>query len=79
MKVYAARDKNTGKFVSDLTSPRHKFWVRENACREAIAKHNQNRPFWSNYDLELVELVCIESKEYERLKEIEWIYNDLNK
>lgn len=55
MKVYAARDKNTGKFVSDLTSPRHKFWMRESACREAITKHNQRRPYWSNYDLELVE------------------------
>ena len=79
MKVYVARDKNTGKFVSDLTSPRHKFWMRESACREAIAKHNQRRPYWSNYDLELVELVCVESKEFDRLKEIEWMYNDLNK
>lgn len=74
MKIYAARDKNTGKFVSDLTSPRHKFWMRESACREVIAKHNQCRPYWSNYDLELVELVCVESKIYESFHKLANLY-----
>ena len=79
MKVYAARDKNTGKFVSDLTSHSKKFWERKNACVEAINRYNSDRYHFRNYDLEIVELTCVESKEYERLKEIEWMYNDLNK
>ena len=79
MKVYAARDKNTGKFVSDLTSRSKKFWERKNACVEAISNYNSHSYRFRNYNLELVELVCVESKEYERLKEIEWMYNDLNK
>ena len=29
MKIYAARDKNTEKFVSDLTSRHKKFWDRK--------------------------------------------------
>lgn len=74
MKVYAARDKNTGKYVSDLTSPRHKFWMRESACREAITKHNQRRPYWSNYDLELVELVCVDSREYADFNKLANLY-----
>ena len=79
MKVYAARDKNTGKFVSSLTSRHKKFWDRKNACINAINEYNSSGYRFGNYDLELVELVCVESKEYERLKEIEWMYNDLNK
>ena len=79
MKVYAARDKNTGKFVSDLTSRHKKFWDRKNACMNAISEYNSSNYHFGNYDLELVELVCIESKEFDRLKEIEWMYNDLNK
>lgn len=79
MKVYAARDKNTGKFVSDLTSRHKKFWDRKNACMNAINEYNSSRYRFCNYDLELVELVCVESEEFDRLKEIEWMYNDLNK
>ena len=79
MKVYVARDKNTGKFVSDLTSRHKKFWDRKNACMNAINEYNSSGYHFRNYDLELVELICVESKEYERLKEVEWKYNDLNK
>ena len=79
MKIYAARDKNTGNFVSDITNPRHKFWERKGYCENAIANYYRWRKNYRNYDLELVELVCVESKEFDRLKEIEWMYNDLNK
>lgn len=79
MKVYAARDKNTGKFVSGLTARHKKFWDRKNACMDAINRYNSSGYRFGNYDLEIVELTCVESKDYERLKEIEWMYNDLNK
>lgn len=77
VKVYATRDKNTGKYVSNLTSHRKKFWERKNACIEAVAKYNGYS--WNKRDLEVVELVCVENEEYERLKEIEYRYNDLCK
>ena len=57
MKVYAARDKNTGKFVSDLTSHRKKFWERKNACIDAVNRYNSHSYRFRNYDLEVVELL----------------------
>lgn len=80
MKLYAVRDKNTGKFVSDITNPRHKFWEMKKFCEQAIQTFNyRNRRYGTDRDLEMVELTCIENKEYERLKEIEYMYNDLCK
>ena len=32
MRLYAARDKNTGKLVSGITNPSHKFWQRQGDC-----------------------------------------------
>lgn len=62
MKLYAARDKNTGKLVCDLVSPSHKFWQRKGDCEAAIRKYNGSRYKRGNYDLELVvyELVEVE-------------------
>ena len=53
-KLYAAKDKKTGKLVSDITNPRHKFWQRKGACEQAI------RNCRYDYDLELVELLVTE-------------------
>lgn len=57
MKLYAARDKNTGKIVSNITNPRRKFWQRRGDCVNAINNYR-----WHDYDLELVvfELVEVE-------------------
>lgn len=74
MKVYAARDKNTGKFVSDITNPRHKFWEKKGFCESAIAKYNSRRYRFNNYDLEMVELTCIESKDYENFNKLANLY-----
>ena len=52
MKLYAARDKNTGKLVSDITNPSRKFWQRRGDCVHAINKYNCRR--CKTYDLELV-------------------------
>ena len=63
MRLYAARDKNTGKLVSGITSPSHKFWQRETDCRNAISRYNSRR--YKNYDLELVTYELVEVKEGE--------------
>ena len=65
MKLYAARDKNTGKFVSNITNPRHKFWEMKKFCETAIRTYiTRNIRYGLKYDLEMVELICIDSKEY---------------
>lgn len=63
MKLYAARDKNTGKLVSDLTNPKHKFWQRKGDCFLAINKYNHDMYKRGNYDLELVTYELIEVEE----------------
>ena len=63
MKLYAARDKNTGKLVSDLTNPSHKFWHRREDCAAAIRRYYERRYRRSNYDLELVVYELVETKE----------------
>lgn len=63
IKLYAARDKNTGKLVSNITNPSHKFWQRKGDCENAIRSYNKG---YTNakkgYDLELVEFKLIEVK-----------------
>ena len=63
MKLYAARDKNTGKLVTGLTSPSHKFWQRKGDCENAIMNYNNERYKRKNYDLELVTYELVEVKE----------------
>lgn len=63
MKLYAARDKNTGKLVTGLTSPSHKFWHRREDCEVAIRRYYERRYRRGNYDLELVVYELVEVKE----------------
>lgn len=63
MKLYAARDKNTGKLATGLTSPSHKFWHRRADCEAAIRNYNSDRYKRHNYDLELVTYELIEVKD----------------
>lgn len=72
MKVYAARDKNTGKFVGNITSRSKKFWERKNACLEAVSKYN--RYSWKKYDLEVAELICVNANEYANLNKLVDLY-----
>lgn len=62
---YAARDKNTGKLVSGITNPSHKFWQRQGDCESAIRRYNCDRYKRGNYDLELVTYELVEVKEGE--------------
>lgn len=59
MKVYAARDKNTGKLVNDITSQQKKFWEKEMYCKLAIERYNE-RERRRDYDLELVAFELVE-------------------
>ena len=63
LKLYAARDKNTGKLVSKITKPGHKFWQRRWDCKSAIDRYNCSSYKRGNYDLELVEFELVEVKE----------------
>ena len=63
MKLYAARDKNTGKLVSNITSPGHKFWQRQGDCENAIKNYNHYNRNYKKYDLELVVFELVEVKE----------------
>ena len=65
MRIYAARDKISGKLVSNITNPSHKFWQRKGDCESAIRRYNSNRYKRGNYDLELVEYELVEVKEEE--------------
>lgn len=59
MFVYAARDPKTGKLVSNITTPRKKFWHRKEAAKEAI--RNATSGMFPRYDsLELVTFKLVE-------------------
>lgn len=62
LKLYAARDRNTGKLVNDITDPHRRFWERRGFCEAAIRSYGARyaRP---RYDMELVELRCYTEEE----------------
>ena len=35
-KLFGVKDKSTGKLVSDITNPRHKYWESEKRAQSAI-------------------------------------------
>ena len=69
LTLYAVRDKSTGKFVSDITNPRHKFWEKKGSCESAIKSYNPNRistqrrTIHDKDNLELVELLFTEESD----------------
>ena len=36
LKIYAIRDKSTGKFIKDLVRPNHKFWEKRGFAENAL-------------------------------------------
>lgn len=54
------RDKTTGKFVSDLTNPRHKYWEKKLCAFHAI---QNSRKYDQQYKInfEVVEFDLVES------------------
>lgn len=60
--IYGAREIESGKLVSNITSPRKKYWQQENACKQAINKHNSGRSFSRCGKLELVKFKLVEEE-----------------
>lgn len=61
MKLYCVRDKRTGKLVSNITNPRHKFWeMKAMAANAAKCPHKKFNG--TANDLEVVEFECTEIK-----------------
>lgn len=64
MFVYAARNPQTGKLVSDLTSQHKKFWQRKSDLQQTINNATGSR--YRRYDsLELVTFKLVEVKDDE--------------
>jgi len=63
--VYAARDKKTGKLVSNITNPSRKFWQRRGDCIHAISNYNYRHSRCKTYDLEPVTFELVEVKDDE--------------
>lgn len=51
MKLYAIKDRNTGKLVTGITSPSHKFWERKQTCKTALGNYLRHlfRYDWQRY------------------------------
>lgn len=75
LKIYAIRDKSTGKFIKDLVRPNRKFWEKrgfvENALKNFLWKceNDYPRPKYNPDNLEIVELYCYEKPEAMKIAE----------
>ena len=64
-QLFGVIDKSTGKLVSDITNPRHKFWESEKRAQSAINGYNpiyvtqRDRKKHNKEDLEVVEIKCV--------------------
>lgn len=65
-RLYAARDVNTGKLVSDITNPKRKYWDKKGNAVKAIEYYNQRyanrklKPFENKGEHGNIELVTFE-------------------
>ena len=80
IKLYAVRDKKTGKFVNNITNPKHKFWEKKGSCETALKTYAIRYEYLiteGSYrgklshpdDLEIVELFCYEKLEALKIAE----------
>ena len=64
-KLFGVKDKSTGKLVSDITNPRHKYWESEKRAQSAIKGYypeyvtQRDRKKHNKEDLEVVKIKCI--------------------
>lgn len=61
--LYCAKDLDTGKFVSDLTNPRRKYWDREGNAENAIKGHLRYHPRHQRLALVKLALIPIDERE----------------
>lgn len=55
--LYGVMDKLTGKLVSNITNPRHKYWETRKIAENAVRKFMSERCN-ANRQLEVVEIEC---------------------
>ena len=64
-KLFGVKDKSTGKLVSDITNPRHKYWESEKRAQSAIKGYypeyvtQRDRKKHNKEDLEVVKIKCV--------------------
>ena len=59
-RLYAVRDTDTGKLVSNITNPRRKYWDRKGNALAAIQNSRRSRYDFRNLKLVVFELVEVE-------------------
>jgi hypothetical protein len=59
--IYAVRDEDTGKLVSNITSPRKKYWDRRGSALTACAKALSRK--WETRRLKVVAFKLVEVEE----------------
>ena len=55
--LYGVMDKSTGKLVSNLTNPRHKYWETRKTVENAVRKF-MSRRYNADRQLEVVAIEC---------------------
>lgn len=55
--LYGVMDKSTGKLVSNITNPRHKYWETRKTAENAVRKF-MSRYYNADRQLEVVEIEC---------------------
>ena len=55
--LYGVMDKSTGKLVSNLTNPRHKYWETRKTAENAVRRF-MSRYYNIDRQLEVVEIEC---------------------
>lgn len=55
--LYGVMDKSTGKLVSNITNPRHKYWEKRGTAENAVRRYN-SRYYNAERQLEVVEIEC---------------------
>lgn len=61
--LFGVRNNATGKLVSDITNPRHKYWERKKSAESAIigytAGFKYRKGVYNKEDLEVVTIKCV--------------------
>lgn len=55
--LYGVMDKLTGKLISNITNPRHKYWETRKTAENAVRKFVSRR-YNAERQLEVVEIEC---------------------
>ena len=61
LKIYAVRDEDTGKLVSNITNPRKKYWDQRGSAVTACAKALSRK--WETRRLKVVAFKLMEVEE----------------